>query len=421
MANRQGGFISGSPTTISQKANFAAGNQSADDLKAFAQSAVIPGAASGMWNMDEYYNNVKDSNWPSTQPSDVAPTAGGTLTINSLSLGSYDYVIKHGNQTVSTFTNSDWFTTTEDSRSALIYVDGNLTINSGQTFQPSNRKLFTCIYVNGDLTVNGTLSMTARGANTTADDGNVTAQNIKLIADGTYSSVTNPQIPAAGGAGGARATQNNGSYPGDPGAAGTAGGTGGGGQGGWRENNGGSAPSIGNGAAGTCFSGGAASGGCWTTGGGSGNSGEANGGAGGNGGTAQQSSGAFGGAGNAGGSAVGTGAGDQGDNDGTGGVLIIYCTGTFSGTGTVSCDGTQGGWRVGYTTSDGSRGTSAGGGSGGGSLNVFYGTDSFSGTFTANGGAGGNRTGECSSGTCSGGNGGAGGAGTARRLSITAS
>lgn len=417
MANRQGGFISGSPTTISQKANFSAGNQSADDLKAFAQSAVIPGVASGMWNMDEYYNNIKDSNWPNTQPSDVAPTAGGTLTINSLSLGSYDYVIKHGNQTVSSFTNTDWFTTTEDSRSALIYVDGNLTINSGQTFQPSNRKLFTCIYVNGDLTVNGTLSMTARGANTTADDGNVTAQNIKLIADGTYSSVTNPQIPAAGGSGGNRASQNNGSYAGDPGAAGTGGGTGGGGQGGWRENNGGAAPSLGSGSAGTCFSGGTGSGGCWTNGGGSSNGGESNGGAGGNGGTADQSSGVFGGAGNAGGSANGTDAGSQSNNDGTGGVLIIYCTGTLSGTGSITCDGVQGGTNEGAST----RGTSGGGGSGGGSVTIFYGTDSFSGTLTADGGAGGPNTGSCGSGTCPGGSGGAGGAGTARKLSITAS
>ena len=33
MANRQGGFISGTATTISTASNFAGGNQSAADLK----------------------------------------------------------------------------------------------------------------------------------------------------------------------------------------------------------------------------------------------------------------------------------------------------------------------------------------------------------------------------------------------------
>lgn len=421
MANRQGGFISGTATTISTAANFAGGNQSAADLKTFAESAVTLGVASGMFDLDEYYNNIKDGTWPNTNPANVAPTAGGTLTINSQSLGSYDYCIKHGNQTVSSFSNTDFFTTTADSRSSLIYINGDLTINAGQTIVPSNRKLFTCIYVNGNFTCNGGVSMSARGANHTSDDGNVTAANIKLITDGTYSSVSNPQIPAAGGAGGNTTMQNNGSYPGGAGTAGTAGGTGGGGQGGWRENNGNSAPSVGQGAAGTCFSGGAGSGGLWSNGGGSTSNAEANGGAGSNAGPAQQSSGAFGGAGNPGGSANGTGSGDQGNMNGTGGVLVIYCTGTFSGSGSITCNGVNGGTRIGSSDQDGSAGTSGGGASGGGSVTVFYGSDSFSGTFTANGGTGGTRTGSCSSGACAGGHGGNGGAGTARRLSITAS
>ena len=75
MANRQGGFISGTATTISTAANFAGGNQSATDLKTFAESAVISGVASGMFDLDEYYNNVKDGTWPNATPANVAPTA----------------------------------------------------------------------------------------------------------------------------------------------------------------------------------------------------------------------------------------------------------------------------------------------------------------------------------------------------------
>ena len=108
MANRQGGFISGTATTISTAANFAGGNQSATDLKTFAESGYF-GVASGMFDLDEYYNNVKDGTWPNATPANVAPTAGGTLTINSQSLGSYDYCIKHGNQTVSSFSNTDFY------------------------------------------------------------------------------------------------------------------------------------------------------------------------------------------------------------------------------------------------------------------------------------------------------------------------
>tara|TARA_E500000318_G_scaffold435_1_gene520 strand:- start:669 stop:1904 length:1236 start_codon:yes stop_codon:yes gene_type:complete len=411
MANRQGGFISGSPTTISQASNFSGGNQSAADLKAFAESAVTLGVASGMFSLDEYYNNIKDSNWPNTNPSDVSPTSGGTLTINSLALGSYDYTIKHGNQTVSSFTNGDWFTATEDTRSALIFVNGNLTINSGQVFKPANRKLFTCIYVNGDLTVNGEISMTGRGSNHSA----TTAQNIKLIADGTYSTVTNPQIPSSGGSGGA-STGSGGSSTGNAGSAGTAGGTGGGGAGGLRDNFSSSSVFSGAGASGTSFSGGSGGGGAWGDSGLTSDSATSNGGQGGDGGIqSSRGQGAYGGAGNPDGSQAGSGT--QSNADGTGGILIIFCTGTLSGTGDITCDGIQGG----YDTSGSTFGNSGGGGSGGGSLTVFYKTDSFSGAISADGGAGGPNGGSCGSGACPGGAGGAGGAGTSRKLSITAS
>ena len=79
-------------------------------------------------------------------------------------------------------------------------MNGNLTINSGQTFIPSVRKLFTVLYVTGNLVVNGSISMTGRGANhsgTGSSGGATTAVDIR-IGTGTFSAVVNPQIPAAG-------------------------------------------------------------------------------------------------------------------------------------------------------------------------------------------------------------------------------
>ena len=46
-----------------------------------------------------------------SNPVSVTPTAGGTLTVDGVSLGNYEYTIKKGDQTISSFTNSDWFTT----------------------------------------------------------------------------------------------------------------------------------------------------------------------------------------------------------------------------------------------------------------------------------------------------------------------
>lgn len=409
------GYI-GSAAVVTKPASFAGGNQSAADLRAFCQSMVTGGTAPGIWSLNAVYDQIRASNWINTFPSNVNPTAGGTLTINSVALGSYDYTIKYGDQTVSSFTNSDWFTTTADTRSAIIYVRGNLTINSGVIFQPSNRKLFTVIYVDGNLTVDGTITMSARGANHSA----TTKGAIKLVPSGTYSGVTDPQVPADGGAGAAATARTSGTFNGANGTAGTAGGTGGGAEGGNRENSGTGTMTAGSGVAGTSFSGGGGGGGIWGNGiFGNGTAGSAttNGGAGGNGaipniGTNNPS--AFGGAGNSGGTAAGPLAGSQTANDGTGGVLIIYVKGTLSGSGTVAANGVTGG---GYTGAD-TKGRSGGGGSGGGSVTIFYNTDSSSISPAANGGSGGTGGGDCSSGTCAGGDGGAGGAGTARKLAM---
>ena len=320
----------------------------------FATSAA-PSFNGGNAISTDLYTLVNDI---SSITTDVSPTAGGTLTINSNAIGSYDYTVKNGNQTVSSFSASDWFTSTEDTRSSLIVVNGNLTINSGQTFTPSVRKLFTCIYVNGNLTVNGSISMSQRGANHSGSGnsgGLVTEQDIRLI-NGTYSSVTNPQIPAVstGGAGGTG-----------------AGGDGGHGSGTW-----------GVGANGTCFGGGSAGGGppsyvaAPTY----------------RGGVGGESYEYFDGLADP--NTYGSGAGNPGGagsrpqaSSGTGGTLIVFVRGTLSGSGTFTAVGAAGG--SGSSIGPARRFSHGGGGSGGGSINIIATTDSSSTTMSAVGGAGG--------------------------------
>ena len=319
------------------------------------------------------------------------PVTAGTVTINSQSMGSFDYITT-GTTTISSFTNSDWFTTTEDTNSAWIVVKGDLTINSGQTVIPTNRKLFTVIYVTGNLVVNGSISMGRRGANHsgTGTSGGYTAPVDIRIGTGTFSAVSNPQIPAAGGAGGnTRSTAGINS-----GTAGTNGGTGGGASGS-KSSLGGTIGTAGAGAAGTCFCGGGAGGSVYNTGTGgtyTGGNAVANGGKGGDGGgqgTGNQV--AIGGAGNPGGTGKYFSDPDSRTDGQTGlaGVLIVICEGSLSGSGTITSTGTPG-------TSFGVNG----GGGGGGSVNVLYGTNPSSAVTVSATGSG------------------SGGDGTARKLAI---
>ena len=316
---------------------------------------------------------------------DLVPTDGTTLTINSQAVGNYEVTTRKSSTTISSFTASDWFTNTKDTTSSWIIVNGDLTINSGQTITPPVRKLFTVVYVTGNLVVNGSISMTARGANHTGtgDSGGATTAVAIRIGTGTFSAVTNPQIPATGGAGAAGTLLDN---TGVNGTAGSNGASGGGGAGGKYL---GTARS-GNGSDGTCFSGGTGGGGqisSSTPGG----DGEANGGKGGD--SVGTASG--GGSGNPGGTKGGPSGLDG--YSGTGGTLIIICEGTLSGTGTINAHGVAG-----IRPS----GAVAGGASGGGSVTVLYKTDASSITPTATGGVG-----QFS---------GNGGNGTARKLAIGA-
>jgi hypothetical protein len=375
MYRDNGGIIGSLVTTTAS--SLSAGNKSSADLKTLFESLISIGSASGVWDIRALYSKVKNSVWPSAVANAIAQS-GGTMTLNSVSLGSYDYTFYSSSQTVSSFSNADYFTTTADSRSALIYINGNLTINSGQTFIPSNRKLFTALYINGNLTNNGTISMTGRGANHSGTGSNISAGAIK-IATGTFGGVTDPNVPSSGGAGGSA-----GSGSGGTGSAGSAGGTGGGGGG--ANNNGGSTAQAGS--AGTSFTGGTGGGEANGTGGTT-TAGATSGGKGGNGsGNAAHSCGT----GNPGGTDGGGGGTNYTGNDGTGGVLMIFVKGTLSGSGTVVANGVNNIYGA---------GSGGAGSSGGGSATLIYTTDSSTVTITANGGS----------------NAGVGGAGTARKLS----
>jgi hypothetical protein len=319
------------------------------------------------------------------------PVSAGSVTINSQNMGSFDYVTT-GSTTISSFSNTDWFTSTNDTHSSWIIVKGDLTINSGQTLIPSDRKLFTLIYVTGNLVVNGSISMTRRGANHsgTGTSGGYTAPVDIRIGTGTFTGVVNPLIPATGGAGGTtRSTSGTNS-----GTAGTNGGTGGGASGS-KSSLGGTIGTAGAGAAGTCFCAGGAGGSVYNTGVGgpyTGGDAEANGGKGGDGGG--QGAGnqvAIGGAGNPGGTGRYFSDLDSRTDgqSGLAGVLIVICEGSLSGSGSIVSTGTPG-------TSFGVNGS----GGGGGSVNVLFGTNPASAVSVSASGSGN------------------GGDGTARKLAI---
>ncbi len=293
----------------------------------------------------------------------------------------------------------------------------NLTIDNGATLTTSNRCCGLVLVVDGDLTVNGTISMTARGANfqPTQDhrltnellpgkevyyeiDIPATADEIAafllrdkrmyrsvdelpaiyrptLYARGPVGNVYAPVdlggIPAVGGAGGAGRAAATG--PGSAGTAGTDRKCGGGGGGGLTSGSAGKRG--GNGGSGTCYSGGTGGGGSNSSIGGDGSN---YGGSGGNGASNHSSYGA-GGAGNPGGLPGVTGGAAQSGGTGTGGLLIIVCTGAVVVNGAILSNGAAGG----------NASQAGGGGSGGGSINIFYNSLTNNGTIVANGGAGG--------------------------------
>ncbi len=336
---------------IAAGANFTAGNQSKGSLYDFLKSmGGEKGSAPAAFSLMDVYTQVKANNWSfEANASAQTPTAGGTLTINSQTVSAgYDYTVHTGNVTVSSYSNSDFFTSTQDSRVGCVHITGDLTINAGQTFTPSVRKPGMYIYVGGDLILNGSISMRARGANHSSSGSNLSSVDIRII-DGTHGGYSNPTIPATGGTGGARTSQGSG--PGNAQAQvgyfspipffGTAGA-----QHGiaFAER---SSATAGKGGDGTCFTGGSGGGGVRGAGhpaqyGGVGQGGNAveKGGKGGN--SAANFYSSNGAAGNPHGN-PGQGSYSPsratGGNNGTGGVIVIFVRGSVSGSGEFNVRG----------------------------------------------------------------------------------
>lgn len=317
--------------------------------------------------------------------------SGGSLTVNGVALGDYTYRTEEAGLNISTGLYGpdpgSVFFAGSTIGPGFFVLNGN-TIITDEFSIPE--RLFAVMYVRGNLSF-GLGLMNMRGSNHSGvapSDGLVTPGAIRT-ANGTFSAVTNPEVPAAGGAGGAG--QLTGNTAGNPGSAGSGGGSGGGGSGG--NNTGGS----GNGAAGTSFSGGAATGGYRGPFSSSLDAG-INGGAGTDGVSDSGASPSGGGAGNP------AGAGAQGGAAGAGlpgGTLVIIVEGTILLAGFE--------WEISVAGRAGGSGGigNGGGGGGGGSLTILAGSNGGGYTMDAAGGAGG--AGDVSVG-------GAGGAGTARVL-----
>ncbi len=260
-----------------------------------------------------------------------------------------------------------------DTKMCIYKYKGDLTINSGVVITPQVRKKGFLIYAANTLINNGTISMTARGAS-------AVGQNVLLYknSDNTYE-----YIPAGGSSGGTAVALSNAdciSIAGKAGVDGSGRSTGGGGSGGVFNNVSGYSGS-GAGGSGTSYSGGAG-GGATTSRGVTyyGNPGSSTGGAGGAGKSNSYSNtsgyAAGGGAGNPGGAGAGSSCCTHNSGGiGTGGLLMIY-TGTFENNGTISSNGSAGGYGTG----------ASGGSSGGGSINIFAGSITTYGYVVADGG-----------------------------------
>ena len=279
----------------------------------------------------------------------------------------------------------------------MVIVRGNLTIGADAVIEPyystyGGPKGFTLIVL-GDITNNGTINNN-HGAKAAGQD-----VYLWKYENGSYD-----KVPAAGAGGGAarstsaRKTALNGNV----GGTGANRGTGGGGGGAVRKGDDTYKATSTAGTAGTSYSGGSGGGaagstaktvtaGAAGTNGGKGGNAVANSGSTSSGYNAHT---AGGGAGNPAGAGAyyrtNTNSATKSASftaalNGTGGLLTIYCE-VLHNNGTITADGSRGG----YGNSGSSIYTSGGGGSGGGSINIFAGlVNSAEDTIHANGGAGG--------------------------------
>lgn len=191
------------------------------------------------------------------------PEKAGFLSINGLSLGELEVMIIPG-QTIdggvseNPIINSQLFSDTEDRVSAWLIVRGNLTLRDA-ILQPIKRKLFTVIYVTGNLIMTqvatgSRISMSQRGANTGPPSG------IPLVNSAEIRVGPDTLILATGASGASGSTEGE-AAEGDDGSTSRTGLQSGGGGGGFNDYDDAGAAVMGDGAAGSPFSGGSGGGG----------------------------------------------------------------------------------------------------------------------------------------------------------------
>lgn len=131
--------------------------------------------------------------------STIPKTSAGSLKIQGNDFGVFEYVLKRGPLTLSTFNENQFFGTQKDTRAAFVLVDGNVNIPAGVTMIPNTRKLFTVLYITGNLVLNGSISMTARGANHsgTGDSGGFVQPQAIRITNASDLGEENPSMTGA--------------------------------------------------------------------------------------------------------------------------------------------------------------------------------------------------------------------------------
>ena len=111
--------------------------------------------------------------------------SGVTLSVNGQSYTDYDYIIQDSPGTISSFTSSDYFTSTSNpnEKIAFVVIKGDVTM-SGINFEPSTPKIFTAIYIDGNLTLtNSSISMRGKGGEHTDYSA---APNFKVTSSQTF-------------------------------------------------------------------------------------------------------------------------------------------------------------------------------------------------------------------------------------------
>jgi len=163
----------------------------------------------GQWNVQTpTYDRENQITTIANQPNIISPVIrSGRMILNGNFAGMYDFVYHDGDLDLSQQTQMGGshlenllFSGNQDTHWALIYINGDLTVDAAVQIKPNVRKLGMCIYVAGDCIVDGLVSMTNRGANHSGKgtSGGYTVP-VAIPLNGTLT------IPATGGAGGARA------------------------------------------------------------------------------------------------------------------------------------------------------------------------------------------------------------------------